>query len=208
MPPHAGDGCPTCSESMRDPTGAGLQFWNNASSRASRTILLFAANNMARGRLRPRLMEHWGRDADFLLVDGHLSVESYRTNLYTAKFCLFSRGHRCWSPNLMDFIWSGCIPVIVSDNYQLPLQELVDWSMFSLTVAEANIEDLKSIILSVSESKYVAMANALEAARARFIWNQPSIPGDSFYSMLTMLWRRRHLRYFFYQSISTIDKAI
>ena len=194
MPPHAGDGCPNCSEAMRDLTGLGLQFSNLASSRDARTVLLFAANNMATGRVRPLLIDRWGGDADFVLIDGHLPVETYRTYLRTAKFCLFSRGHRSWSPNLMDFIWSGCIPVIVSDHYQLPLQGLVDWSLFSLSVAETSIDSLKTIILSVSESRYDTMANALEAARSRFIWNQPPIPGDSFYSLLTMLWRRRHLR--------------
>ena len=41
----------------------------------------------------------------------------------------------------MEAILAGCIPVIISDHYHLPLQELVDWKEFSLIIPESEVSE-------------------------------------------------------------------
>ena len=43
------------------------------------------------------------------------------------------------STYLMDAVWFGCVPVIISDHCDLPLQGLVDWSKFAVFVREVQV---------------------------------------------------------------------
>lgn len=44
-----------------------------------------------------------------LMLGFHLCIRSlvrrYQNTLLSAHFCLFLRGHRSWSPRLMDAVW-------------------------------------------------------------------------------------------------------
>ncbi|XP_009764028.1 putative arabinosyltransferase ARAD2 [Nicotiana tabacum] len=53
----------------------------------------------------------------------------------TSEFCLHPAGDTPTSCRLFDAIQSLCIPVIVSDNIELPFEGMVDYSEFSLFVA-------------------------------------------------------------------------
>ncbi|KAG2401718.1 arabinosyltransferase protein [Vigna angularis] len=53
----------------------------------------------------------------------------------TSEFCLHPAGDTPTSCRLFDAIQSLCIPVIVSDNIELPFEGMVDYSEFSVFVA-------------------------------------------------------------------------
>lgn len=53
----------------------------------------------------------------------------------SSEFCLHPAGDTPTSCRLFDAIQSLCIPVIVSDNIELPFEGMVDYSEFSLFVA-------------------------------------------------------------------------
>ncbi|KAK8624070.1 hypothetical protein V6N13_065427 [Hibiscus sabdariffa] len=53
----------------------------------------------------------------------------------SSEFCLHPAGDTPTSCRLFDAIQSLCIPVIVSDNIELPLEGMVDYSKFSVFVA-------------------------------------------------------------------------
>ena len=53
--------------------------------------------------------------------------------IHSSSCCLLQG----WSPCLMDAVWFGCVPVIISDYYDLPLQGLVDWNQFAVFVRES-----------------------------------------------------------------------
>lgn len=70
----------------------------------------------------------------------------------TSEFCLHPAGDTPTSCRLFDAIQSLCIPVIVSDNIELPFEGLVDYSEFSIFVAVSDalkpswlVNHLKSI---------------------------------------------------------------
>lgn len=39
----------------------------------------------------------------------------------------------------MDALWFGCVPVIISDYYDLPLQGLIDWAEIAVFVKESKV---------------------------------------------------------------------
>ena len=56
----------------------------------------------------------------------------------TSEFCLHPAGDTPTSCRLFDAVVSLCIPVIVSDNIELPFEGMVDYSDFSVFVSVSN----------------------------------------------------------------------
>nr|XP_039270418.1 probable glycosyltransferase At3g07620 [Styela clava] len=157
----------------------------------SRKILAFFAGNLASGRIRPTIQNHFFNDPDFTIIDREVSWSAYLNYLKQSRFCLVPRGREVWSPRLMDAVFYGCIPVILSDHYHLPLQGIVNWSEFSVIVPESQVAKLKSILLNIPDSKIAAMQNVLKRVYIHFVWNNPAQPHDAFYSVMYQLWKRR-----------------
>ena len=53
----------------------------------------------------------------------------------TSEFCLHPAGDTPTSCRLFDAIQSLCIPVIVSDNIELPFEGTIDYTEFSVFIA-------------------------------------------------------------------------
>lgn len=222
LPPHVGDGCSTCLQGTgegigrsgqlrgkRDTAAAGLgapeRLGPNGAARASqRPQLAFFAGHMQRGRVRPQLWRLYGdlaadsRHPRLRLVDGALSANAYQQALLETTFCLMLRGHRAWSPRLMDAVWFGCIPVVVSDGYDLPLQGLaVDWRQMAVLVPEqealapGRLEARLRRLKAHSPEQLDRMQQRLWEARHALTWHEPAQPLDAFHAVLTQLWLRR-----------------
>lgn len=93
----------------------------------------------------------------------------------------------------MDAVWYGCIPVILSDDYQLPLEGILRWSDFSVRIAEADMAATPEILAAVTDSSRVAMRQALAVAAPLLTWHRPSQHGDAFEGVMLQLWQRRHV---------------
>lgn len=161
-----------------------------------RTILAFFAGDVTSGRVRPAMWRHFANDPDFTMIDREVAHKVYIKYLQQSKFCLVPRGREVWSPRLMDAVFYGCIPVIISDHYHLPLQGIVDWNTFSVIVPEFQILELKRILLEVSVAEVERMQEKLAVVYKKFVWNSPAQPQDAFHSAMLLLWQRRHyIRY-------------
>ena len=66
--------------------------------------------------------------------------------LENSKFGLVPRGHAMFSYRLMETMAMGVVPIIISDGWQLPFEDMLDWSEFSIRVREDDISTLSSII--------------------------------------------------------------
>lgn len=159
----------------------------------NRRILAFFAGNLASGRIRPAIQSHYVNDPDFTIIDRKVAWNVYLNYLKQSKFCLVPRGREVWSPRLMDAVFYGCIPVILSDHYHLPLQGVVDWNQFSVIVPESQVAELKSILQGISHSKISSMQKSLKQVYEHFVWNNPARPHDAFYSVMYQLWQRRNV---------------
>ena len=199
LPPHVGDGCSTCVQGGLDLLAAHLKQLRSSSSSSSsmfkpsnnsnnssnsntsngngagetRSMLAFVAGNMERGRVRPLIKAAVGAEQDILVVDGYLGAEQYAAALLDAKYCLLPRGHRVWSPRIMDALWAGCVPVLVADHYDLPLRRWVDYSLLALRVPEAEVANLKAILQLDERSMYEQRAAYVRRVRHLLTWPWP-----------------------------------
>ncbi len=77
------------------------------------------------------------------------SEPSYTQILFDSTFALLPRAcGYALSYRMIECMNAGCVPVIISDGYVLPFSEVLDYSRFSVRVAESDIERLPQILES------------------------------------------------------------
>ncbi|KAK8453225.1 hypothetical protein SEVIR_5G248100v4 [Setaria viridis] len=161
-----------------------------------RGILAFFAGNV-HGRVRPELLRHWGdgRDDDmrvYSLLPSRVSRRmSYIQHMKNSRFCLCPMGYEVNSPRIVEALYYECVPVIIADNFVLPLSEVLDWSAFSVVVAEKDIPDLKRILQGIPLRRYVAMHGCVKRLQRHFLWHARPIKYDLFHMILHSIWLSR-----------------
>ena len=62
----------------------------------------------------------------------------------------------------MDALWFGCIPVLIADYYVPPLLGLVQWDAVTVTIPEAQVRNLKKILISIPVERIKEMQLAIQ----------------------------------------------
>ena len=75
----------------------------------------------------------------------------------------------------MDALWFGCIPVLIADYYVPPLMGLVQWDSIAITVPEAQINNLKKILVSIPSERVRAMQLSIQKVGQSVILEQEFI---------------------------------
>ncbi|CAI9093532.1 OLC1v1029044C1 [Oldenlandia corymbosa var. corymbosa] len=157
---------------------------------SQRRILAFFAGKM-HGYLRPILLKHWeNKDPDMKIV-GRMRKSSYIHHMKSSKYCICARGYEVNSPRLVEAIMYGCVPVIISDNFVPPFFEVLNWEKFAVFVLEKDIPNLKTILLSISERRYVVMQQRVNQVRKHFLWHNVPLKYDVFHMILHSIWYNR-----------------
>ncbi|XVE60832.1 hypothetical protein DITRI_Ditri05aG0158300 [Diplodiscus trichospermus] len=104
------------------------------------TLLYFkGAKHRNRGGLvREKLWDLLVNEPGVIMEEGFPNAtgrEQSIKGMRSSEFCLHPAGDTPTSCRLFDAIQSLCIPVIVSDNIELPFEGMVDYSTFSVFVA-------------------------------------------------------------------------
>ncbi|MQL79022.1 hypothetical protein Taro_011452 [Colocasia esculenta] len=97
------------------------------------------------------------------------------------------------SARIADSIHYGCVPVILSNYYDLPFNDILDWRKFSLILRESDVYNLKSILKSISDEEFAMLHNTLVEVQKHFQWHSPPVPYDAFHMVMYELWLRRHV---------------
>lgn len=161
---------------------------------SQRPILAFFAGFM-HGRVRPILLKYWRKDPD-MKIYGRLPVHvtrnmSYIQHMKSSKYCICPMGFEVNSPRIVESIYYECVPVIIADNFVLPLSEVLDWSAFSIVVAEKDIPKLKEILLAIPLRKYLRMQANVKMVQKHFFWNPIPVKYDLFHMILHSIWVKR-----------------
>ena len=74
----------------------------------------------------------------------------YDNLVANSTFCLVPRGRRLGSFRFLETLQAGCVPVILSNGWQLPFDEVLDWSAASLAVDERLLLQVPELLRAVS----------------------------------------------------------
>uniref|UniRef100_A0A1D1XGQ7 Putative glycosyltransferase At5g03795 n=1 Tax=Anthurium amnicola TaxID=1678845 RepID=A0A1D1XGQ7_9ARAE len=162
---------------------------------SQRSILAFYAGQM-HGRVRPILHKYWGGKDEDMKIYGPLPVRvsrvmSYIQHMKSSRFCICPMGYEVNSPRIVEAIYYECVPVIIADNFVPPFDEVLNWSSFSVIVAEKDIPDLKSILLSISIQQYMFLQTNVKRLQKHFLWHARPVKYDLFHMILHSLWFNR-----------------
>lgn len=162
---------------------------------SQRQILAFYAGNM-HGYLRPILLKHWkDKDPDMKIFGpmppGVASKMNYIQHMKSSKYCLCPKGYEVNSPRVVEAFFYECVPVIISDNFVPPFFEVLNWDAFAVILAEKDIPNLKNILLSISQEKYLEMQFAVRKVQRHFLWHAKPTKYDLFHMTLHSIWHNR-----------------
>lgn len=59
-------------------------------------------------------------------------IEDYFEVMGNSHFCFVPEGTSSWTNHLYESFFAGCIPIIVSDSFVLPFQDLIPWNKLSI----------------------------------------------------------------------------
>ena len=106
-----------------------------------------------------------------LEIVGHLARDwwhiEYHKRMRAATFCGAFPGDG-WSGGISSAIFAGCVPLIISDGIELPFENVLDYSLFSLRVAEADIPRLPALLRAIPPRRIAELQRGVRAVRSRF----------------------------------------
>ncbi|KAL8230695.1 hypothetical protein R6Q57_000473 [Mikania cordata] len=115
-------------------------------------------------------------------------IRKASTGMAASKFCLNIAGDTPSSNRLFDAIVSHCVPVIISDEIELPYEDVLDYSKFSIFVPASYACKkgfLINLLRGVKRDKWTEMWQNLKQIAPHFEYQYPSRPGDA----VDMIWK-------------------
>ncbi|KAK9153821.1 hypothetical protein Sjap_001301 [Stephania japonica] len=156
-----------------------------------RPILAFFAGGL-HGPIRPILLKHWkDKDKDMQVYEYLPKDKSYDEMMKKSKFCLCPSGYEVASPRVAEALYIGCVPVLISEGYVPPFSDVLNWNAFSIIVPPSDIPNLKNILMSISQRRYLSFQKRGQQVRTHFIVNSPPKRYDVFHMLLHSVWLRR-----------------
>ncbi|KAK7246988.1 hypothetical protein RIF29_41862 [Crotalaria pallida] len=117
------------------------------------------------------------------------NIKMSSTGMRSSKFCLHPAGDTPSSCRLFDAIVSHCVPVIVSDQIELPFEDEIDYSQFSLffSFKEALQPDyMINQLRNFPKERWTEMWRQLKNVSHHYEFQYPPKREDS----VNMLWRQ------------------
>ncbi|KAJ8760456.1 hypothetical protein K2173_015123 [Erythroxylum novogranatense] len=177
------------------------------------TLLYFkgAKHRRRGGIIREQLWDLLANEPGVIMEEGFPNAtgkEQSIRRMRTSDFCLHPAGDTPTSCRLFDAIQSLCIPVIVSDNIELPFEGMVDYSDFSVFVPVNDALKsnwLTSHLRSISKEQRDEYRQKMAAIQAIFVYDSghsngigPIPPGGA----VNHIWKKVH------QKLPMIKEAI
>ena len=161
---------------------------------SKRKTLAFFAGGM-HGYVRPILLQHWGNKDPDMKIFGELPKskgnKNYIRYMKGSKYCICPKGYEVNSPRVVEAIIYEFVPVIISDNFVPPFFEVLKWKSFAVFVLEKDIPNLKSILLSIPEKKYLQMRMGVKKVQQHFLWHRSPVKYDIYHMILHSIWYNR-----------------
>ncbi|CAN1288430.1 Probable glycosyltransferase At5g03795, partial [Linum perenne] len=165
----------------------------------NRTVLGFWAGHR-NSKIRVILARVWENDTELDISNNRISRATghlvYQKRFYKSKFCICPGGSQVNSARITDSIHYGCVPVILSNYYDLPFNDIINWHKFAVVLKEKDVYNLKQILKDIPHEQFVELNRNVAKVQKHFQWNTPPIKYDAFHMVMYDLWLRRHaIRY-------------
>ncbi|KAL8047055.1 hypothetical protein ABFX02_08G213600 [Erythranthe guttata] len=162
----------------------------------NRTTLGFWAGHR-NSKIRVILAQVWENDTELDISNNRINRAIgplvYQKRFYRTKFCICPGGSQVNSARIADSIHYGCIPVILSNYYDLPFNDILDWRKFAVVLKEKDVYQLKQILKNITQDEFVTLHNNLVKVQKHFQWNTPPVSHDAFHMIMYELWLRHHM---------------
>uniref|UniRef100_A0ACD6AK95 Uncharacterized protein n=1 Tax=Avena sativa TaxID=4498 RepID=A0ACD6AK95_AVESA len=142
------------------------------------------------GKVRQRLYQLLKDENDVHFTYGSVRQNGIRRatkGMASSKFCLNIAGDTPSSNRLFDAIVSHCIPVIISDDIELPFEDVLDYSEFCVFVRASDAVRkgfLLGMLRGVTPDQWTTMWRRLKEVAHHFEYQYPSQPDDA----VQMIW--------------------
>lgn len=147
--------------------------------------------NYQRGYIRQKLYALLKDEKEVHFTSGNTQRDGIRKateGMRSSKFCLNIAGDTPSSNRLFDAIASHCIPVIISDEIELPYEDVLDYTEFCIFVQSADVVKkgfLIRLLNSVRMEEWTRMWQKLKEVSHHFEYQYPAQPDDAVH----MIWK-------------------
>lgn len=125
----------------------------------------------------------------------------YFEHLRNAKFCLAPRGESSWTLRFYEAFFVECVPVLLSDEVELPFQNVVDYTQISIKWPSTRIgPELLQYLESIPDESIDRMIS--RGRQVRCLWAYAS-ESASCSAMHAILWELQRKVRLFHQSTET-----
>lgn len=155
----------------------------SSESESKRKTLLFFRGRLKRnagGKIRAKLMAELSGDDGVVIQEGTAGEggkEAAQRGMRKSIFCLSPAGDTPSSARLFDAIVSGCIPVIVSDELELPFEGILDYRKIALFVSSSDAMQpgwLLTFLKSINPAQIKEMQRNLAKYSRHFLYSSPA----------------------------------
>lgn len=111
--------------------------------------------------------KNWRKNMDERCEKDNEEYDKYDYDelLKNATFCLAPRGRRLGSYRFLESLQAGCIPVLLSNGWELPFSEVIDWSKALIQGDERLLTEIPSVVRSYSKDEILTMKQ-----QTLFLW--------------------------------------
>lgn len=115
-------------------------------------------------------------------------VSKASQGMHSSKFCLNIAGDTPSSNRLFDAIASHCVPVIISDEIELPYEDVLDYSEFCIFIRTSDAikkNFVLNLVRNVSKEEWTRMWKRLKEVEQFYEFQYPSQENDA----VQMIWQ-------------------
>ena len=127
--------------------------------------------------LRQKMFNSIGRNPKFKFeVNGewtnsvpHAAADTFIKTTLNSKYCLAPRGFGRSSFRFFEAMQLDTVPVYLWDDTEwLPYKDVLDYSKFSVSIHESEVDKTAQILKSISHERYLSMVEELKRVRPYF----------------------------------------
>ncbi|NXL89308.1 EXT1C protein, partial [Alectura lathami] len=90
----------------------------------------------------------------------------YQELLHNSTFCIVPRGRRLGSFRFLEALQAACIPVLLSDGWELPFSEVIDWGKAAVVGSERLLLQIPSAVRCIPPERVLAFQQ-----QTQFLWD-------------------------------------